>query len=486
MKTIKLLAVLGIMALLFVSGCASGQDQTYNTEQNQVYSDYGKAVEFNTANADTTARSDSSTEANQVTESLPELTSTSGLSDYLAYAALNNPGLEAAFNKFKAALEQIPQVKALPDPKFNYKYFIEEVETRVGPQRQSFGISQAFPWFGKLNLRGDIAAEVANAAKQRYESAKLKLFFEVKDVYYEYYYLSKSISITQENISLIKHLESVARSRYKAAAGSHPDVIRAQVEMGKLEDRYQTLVDLKAPVIARLNAALNRPVDAEIPAPDAIEFHEVEVVDQEQIARLLQSNPELKALRHEIVQNQKKIELAKKDFYPDFTFGVNVIDTGDSPVGNPQDNGKDPVIASVSINIPLWHDKYAAAKRQARQKYYAARRLRTEQTNSLSSKLKMALYRFRDAERKVDLYGNALLPKAKESLKVTETGFRSASGSFTDLIDAQRILLEFALSYERALADRSQALAEVEKMVGQEIPRKSVKRAVGNVKNTGE
>jgi cobalt-zinc-cadmium efflux system outer membrane protein len=229
---------------------------------------------------------------------------------------------------------------------------------------------------------------------------------------------------------------------------------------------------MKAPLAARLNAALNRPVDAKMAPPLKIEFHEVELVDNEQIAKLLQSNPELKALDHEIIQNRKSIELAAKDYYPNFTFGVNVIDTGDSLVGNPSDNGKDPVVASVSMNIPLWRNKYAAAKRQARYNFYAAKRQHQQKANSLSSKLKMTLYRFRDAERKIDLYGDALLPKARESLKVTESGFRSAQGSFTDLIDAQRILLEFALSYERALADRSQSLAEIEMLIGTEIPTK--------------
>jgi cobalt-zinc-cadmium efflux system outer membrane protein len=466
MKLFKLMAIVGVLFYLSISGCALREDQ----------SGHDNTVAADIAFTDTFSHYDSSSAASTDTPRQLELTNTSGLSDYLAYAALNNPGLEAAFNRFKAALERIPQVKALQDPKFNYKYFIEEVETRVGPQRQSFGISQAFPWFGKLSLRGDIAAQSANAAKERYESAKLALFFEVKDVYYEYYYLAKSIVITQENISLIKHLEGVARSRYKAAAGGHPDVIRAQVEMGKLQDRYQTLLDLKAPVIARLNAALNRPVDAEIPAPAQIAFNEVEVVDQEQLAILLRANPQLKALEHQVAQNEKNVELAKKDFYPDFTFGLNYIDTDDSSVGNPQDNGKDPVVASVSINIPLWRDKYAAAKRQARHGYYAAKRLHKEQANSLSAKLTMAIYRFRNAERKIDLYGDALLPKATESLKATESGFRSGQGSFTDLIDAQRILLEFALSRERALADRSQALAEIEKIVGSEIPRKKSKR----------
>ena len=64
---------------------------------------------------------------------LPSITDASLLDDYLAYGALNNPELEAAFNRWKAALEAVPQARSLPDPKFNYGYFIREVETRVGP-----------------------------------------------------------------------------------------------------------------------------------------------------------------------------------------------------------------------------------------------------------------------------------------------------------------------------------------------------------------
>ncbi len=468
MKKTKTTEILGIFTILFVVGCTPENSQTDLTH-------------YNWSNDDT-VNSSIATETAPETPRLPELTENSGLSDYLAYAALNNPGLEAAFNRFKAALDQVPQLKSLPDPRFNYKYFIEEVETRVGPQRQSFGISQLFPWFGKLDLRGDVAAQAANAAKERYEAAKLKLFFEVKDTYYEYYYLAKSIAITKENVSLVKHLESVARSRYKAAAGTHTDVIRAQVEIGKLEDRYRTLLDLQQPIVARLNSALNRPVEAEIPWPTEIQFDEVDIIDQELLAKLITENPQLKALDFKIMQNKKSIELAKKDYYPDFTFGLGFIDTDDSPVSNPSDNGKDPVIVSVSINIPLWHEKYAAGLRQARSRHFAARGDRRQKTNSLSSTLKMTLYGFRDAERKIDLYRDALLPKAKESLKVTESGFRAARSSFTDLIDAQRILLEFALSYERALADRSQSLAKLEMLVGQEIRPKVNQKSEPNVK----
>jgi len=297
MKKIKITAILGMFSVLVVSGCAPENSHADLARYNWSGSGaVGSAV---------------STGSGLETARLAELSEQSGLSDYLAYAALNNPGLEDAFNRWKAALEVVRQVESLPDPRFNYKYFIEEVETRVGPQRQSFGISQLFPWFGKLDLRGDVAGQAANAARQRYEAAKLKLFFEVKDAYYEYYYLAKSIAITKENVSLIKHLESVAQSRYKAAAGTHPDVIRAQVEMGKLEDRYRTLLDLQHPIVARLNAALNRPVESDIPSPTKIQFDEVDVADQELLAKLITENPELKALDFEITQNKKSIELTR-------------------------------------------------------------------------------------------------------------------------------------------------------------------------------
>ena len=107
------------------------------------------------------------------------------LADYLRYAAFNNAGLKAAFEQWKAAIEEVPQARSLPDPRFTYGHFIEEVETRAGPQRNKFGISQRFPWFGKIEARTRAAGASAEAARRRYEATKLKLFFEVKDAFHE-------------------------------------------------------------------------------------------------------------------------------------------------------------------------------------------------------------------------------------------------------------------------------------------------------------
>ncbi|NIA20403.1 MAG: TolC family protein [Anaerolineaceae bacterium] len=403
---------------------------------------------------------------------MPALTEQSELSDYLVYAALNNPGLEAAFNRWKAALERVPQVRSLPDPRFTYRYFIREVETRVGPQQQSFELAQKFPWFGKLELRGGIALEAANAARQRYEAEKLKLFYLVQDAYFEYYYWSRAVAITRENRDLVKHFEQVAEMRYRAATGNHPDVIRAQVELGKLEDRLGTLLDLKGPIVARLNSLLNRPVEAPLPPAREMPGDELGASDAQVLLWLRESNPELKALAYEIAKEEQGIALARKEYFPDVTLGVNYVDTSEALMPGAPDSGKDPVVAMVSVNIPIWYEKLNAGVREARARHRAAARKKDDRANQLDAQAKLVLYKVRDAQRKIDLYGNALIPKARQSVQVDEAGYRAGKVGFLDLIDAERILLDFQLSFERATANSAQRTAELEMLVGRAIPRK--------------
>jgi outer membrane protein TolC len=403
---------------------------------------------------------------------MPKLDEESGLSDYLAYAAMNNPGLKAAFYKWKEAVERVPQVSALPDPRFTYRYFIEEVETRVGPQRQSFELAQMIPWFGKLDLREDVAAQAAKAERQRFDAAKLKLFYRVSDAYYEYYYLWRAINTVRENLGLVKKFERVARTRYKTAAGSHPDIIRSQVELGKLEDRLRTLQDLRGPMAARLNAVLDRSPEADIPWPGDVTEPTISVTDAELAAWLAQFNPELLALDAEIVKNKYRTELAKKGYFPDVSLGVGYIDTASSSGGRrPSDDGKDPVVAMVSINLPIWWGKISAGVREARYSRLRLIHKKADRVNALNAELKLVLYRFRNAQRKIDLYRDSLLPKARQSIKATEASFRAGKASFLDLIDAERVLLEFQLAHERALANSRQRLAQLEMFVGRQIPR---------------
>ena len=221
-------------------------------------------------------------------------------------------------------------------------------------------------------------------------------------------------------------------------------------------------------------------ITAPVPWPKNIEEENIPLTDEQLLEWMAEYNPEVAALESEIDRSKTAIDLAKSDYYPDLTFGVDFIDTSKlNTAAPPPDNGKDPVIALFSINLPIWRERLDAALREAEHNNFAAMQEKTEKLNSLSARLKMALYMYRDGERKIDLYHNTLLPKAVESVKASEASFRTGESSFLDLIDAQRVMLEFALDYERALTNKAQRLAELDMLVGRQIPRSEAPAPAG-------
>lgn len=391
------------------------------------------------------------------------------LQEYLRLAALNNAGLKAAFEEWKAATEQVPQARALPDPQFTYGYFIREVETRVGPQKNRLGIMQVFPWLGVIEARTDAAAAAAKAAHGRYEAKKLSLFYEAKDAFYEYAYLARAVEIAKENLELVRHFEEVARTKYIAVTASQPDVIRAQIELAKVEDQLRTLEDFRKPIAARLNAVLNRQSFAMLPWPSRGEFQEAQISRDRVLALLRAGNPELQSLQLEAAAAKSRVELARKKFYPNVGVGVDWIQTDDALMPGTRDSGKDPVILMFSMNLPLWRKSYRAAELQAEANLRRARQRTTETENTLIAHAERALYGFDDSARKIKLYGNILVPKAEELLRVSETAYKGGTLDFLSLIDAQRKFLEYELNRERAVTDNLQSLAELEMLAGSEL-----------------
>jgi len=390
---------------------------------------------------------------------LPDLHEDSSIDEFLVYASLNNPGLEAAFNRWKAALEKVPQARALPDPRFNYTYFIMANITADGRMLSDAILAQDFPWLSKLLLRADVALHEAKAQQHQFEAARLRLHYEVKDAYYEYYYWGRALAIVNENLELLKHFESVAQAQFQAGIASNADVVRAQVELGKLEDQLRTIRDQQKPVVARLNAVLNRAIDAPLPIPNSAPEEKTSISDEDAFRLLREASPELQALQSEAEGQTAAIKLAKKNYLPDFSVSVDVMGTNS---GAPNTL----YTAGIWFTIPIWFGKNAASVREARARREDAVKRQLDLCNALLSRLQLALYNYRDAWRKIDLYGKTLVPKAVQSLEVNRLAFEAGQATFLDLIDAERSLLDFQLSHERALANRAQRLAEIEMLIG--------------------
>ena len=397
---------------------------------------------------------------------LPTLDDEATLETYLEYAALNNPGLEAAFQRWRVAVERTDQAGFLPDPRFTYGYYIQEIETRVGPLQHQLALTQTFPWLGTLRDREDATAREANAAYELYQAEKLDLFERVTDAHLQLWLLGRSIDITERNLALLEQFERIARARYEVGATSHPDLIRVQVELGKMDDSLRRLNDLRPSRVADLNAALNRPPSAPLPWPREVPDWTSDLSDADLIDLAQTANPRLLAIDEQIEAARADESLARLGGYPDLTLGLAYTIVGERDDVDIPENGDNALLATLSVNIPLWRDRYRAAEREATANRRVLAHMRDEQANRLGAELQRAIFDHLDARRRVQLYDATLIPKASESLQASLAAFRAGTGDFLDLLDTERTLLEFELAAERARADQATAYARIERLTG--------------------
>ena len=391
--------------------------------------------------------------------------------DYIKVGMRNNPGLRAAFYKWKSMFKRILKEFSLPDPQFTFIEYLESVETRVGQQESAFSIKQKIPLPDKLWIRKSKAFKASEEAYHNFEKKQLELIYLISDVYYEYAYLNKAILLMEENIKLLKNFESVAQARYKLALAKNQDLLKVQVELGKLESDLYSLQDLQAPLVTRLNSLLNLPENNSLPWPN--EALEVSMMQDKynEIGNLYdvlkEKNPEILALSNLVGKMKDSLKLAKREYFPDLTVGFTQINTGDALNPSLADSGKDAQMVMFSVNVPIWINRLNAGVQEARASLKASENLLENKENELLSKLAMVHYKLRDALRQSELYKKALLPKATQTLNATQSGYEGGKVGFLSLIDAQRVLLNFQLSYYRHNANFYQRLSELQSLLGE-------------------
>ena len=447
MKFRSYISIGTVMATVGISGCSTTTMDHDIREADKKMWDAHKSVDTN------------------VSEHLPDLKNTGDINSYIEYAALQNDGLKSSFYQWKASLQKIPQVNSLPDPKFTYGNFIKEVETKVGPQQQKFGIAQTFPWFGTLKLKAERAFLMSESMRHMYDMNKLKLFYDVKEVYYDYYYLGRAQTIIQKNLKLFEEMKILSITKFDTATMKYQNKIKISIELDRYKERLESLYDYSKPLNAKFKYTLNGKFDDELPFPQKLTVTEQEL-DKDDVYKLaLENNPMLMKIEQEIGQADKSIAIAENNYIPTVTLGLDYVDTAKGK-GNPSDNGKDPIMAMVAFNIPINFSRYEAEKREAENKREAAELSKKDKRLMIYSQLNSTLFRIRDARRKFVLYRDSLIPKATRSLDVTKSAYRSGKADYLDFIDAQQTLLKFELSYELNLVKYVKAVAKLEEIVG--------------------
>ncbi len=387
------------------------------------------------------------------------------LEEYLAYASQKNPGLRAAYHGWTSRLERVPSVSSLPEPVFSYMYYVESVETRVGPQRQKFSLRQAFPWFGTLGARESVAEQEAWAAYRWFQEEKLRLAYRVRKAYSEYYLLGRRIQIARSTLELLRGWESISRTRFETGQSGRSDVVRIEIEIARLTDALRTLEDSKSSAAEDMRNALGAPDGTEIDFPG--DMPESAVIEPDTVmAAVLNGNPSILAIDHMIMREENALRLAGKSSWPDFALGLDYIDTGPAIDPEMPDSGKDPWMVSLSVKLPIWFGKNSALKEEARARIEMNRYEKKDTEGELRARVEKVLVDYRDAFSKTELFGGSLIPKAEESLAITLMEYEGGDADFLHVLDAQRLLLDLRLEMEEALVKQEIRAAELEMLAG--------------------
>jgi cobalt-zinc-cadmium efflux system outer membrane protein len=388
------------------------------------------------------------------------------LDSYLVEAAENNPGLKGQFSEYMAAMQKIPEAGTLPDPQVTFGYFIQPVETRLGPQQARFSISQMFPWFGTLKAREDEATEMARSKYEQFLEVKSHLFYDVKSTYYNLYFTQKSIDITLQNLTILNTLHKLTLNKVEAGLASSVDVLRVEMEISDMENQLALLKDNMNMQQIQFNNLLNVDNLRIVVLPDSLENTNLNMTAEAVRDSIRNGNHQI--LQMEFIQAAyaKQQITAQKMGNPNFTLGLDYMVIGKGSNPSMADAGKDAfVFPMVGITIPLYRKKYTAMVKEAVLMQESTDNKKLDKINILETIFEKADRDYTDADRRILLF-KGQSDKAQKALNILQTEYETNTKNFEELLRMERQFLKYKLELEKARADKDAAIAFIYYLAG--------------------
>jgi len=393
------------------------------------------------------------------------------LSAATAAAVANNPGLAEMQSRYEAMASVPPQVATLPDPMLSLNAANlpwDNFDLNQEPMTQlQIGVSQMFPFPGKLGLREDAADSEAQAALHSVDEMRLNLVLNVQLTWWDMYYLDRSIDTVVKNQTLLRQFVDIARSRYEVGKGIQQDVLLAQLELSKLLDNEIQLKTLRKEKAIRLNVLMGSPPDTGVSLPANMPaFSAMMASDDLLYQRALATRPLLKQDEAAVDASESRLALARKDYYPDFTVGVAYGNRQEDDLGQSR---QDFLSVMLSMNLPLYTGtKQSHAVQQRASEAAKSRYALLDQKNMVYSSISSSTNVIRQSREQMSLYADGILPQARQTVDSMLAGYQVDEVDFLNLLRSQITLFSYELLYWKSFADLNQSLARLQAAVGQE------------------
>jgi outer membrane protein TolC len=391
------------------------------------------------------------------------------LEDYVRMARERSPRVRAALQKVEVTRAREPGAGLLPDPTFQVGVmnlavpeFSASMPASMAP---TFQAMQRFPIAGKLSLRGEIARQSTDIDLAASEEVWWGVRTEVAVAFYQVYNVDRQIEVMERTLGLLQDFETIAQAMYGAGTGRQADVLRANVEVARMEAELERVRAVRVGATSRLNALVNRPADTPIGSP-TIDPLPASIPGQSDLrVAAVESRPVLAKLQTEVERAGTRKELANKAIWPDLILGLQY------GLGRMAGDYKGMGGASVGFSIPIY-----AGKRQhnARDEAAAAEGVALARLDNalatIDAQVGEVLANLNQARTLIRLYREEILPQARVTVESALSSYRVGAVDFMTLVDAQMAVNRFEGEYFALLASYGSSVAQLEMTIGRDLP----------------
>jgi outer membrane protein TolC len=389
------------------------------------------------------------------------------LAALLAEAVRNNPELQAARREATAARSKVAPAGALDDPMLEAGVLNYPVDSRSFKTEdmtmKMIGVTQRLPYPGKRALRRDFAEKDAAATEANLRELENKVRRDVRVSYFELGFVEESQRLAEGNRRVLEQYLSIAEARYRVGQGTQADVLKAQTQVSKMLEELIKLGRERPMAEAELNRAAGRAAGTAAINPPPAQARAVQLSLDELRAAARERRPQLAVQQRLMDRSMAAVELARKDYYPDFDVRFSYGQRENSP----DMRREDMISITLAINLPFWRESKreprvaeAEAMRDQASAMYQAR------LNELEAMLRQQVSAAEQALKSARLYESGLLPQARLTADASLAAYRVGRVDFFTLLDSRMTLFTAEVGYAGSLAAYNKALAEIEFLTG--------------------
>lgn len=389
------------------------------------------------------------------------------LKELISEALRNNPEIRAALNEKEAARERVSPAGALDDPMLEAGLINVPTNSwrlnREDMTMKMLGLAQRLPFPGKRALRREVAERDAETAEHGYRETVNRVTREVKLAYLDLALAMEGVRLLDDTTFVLEQFLRIVESRYSVGQGAQADVFKAQTQFAKMREELLRMERERPVMEAELAKLLGRSgtpqFAALLPGTRELRLNLEALRDT-----ALRQRPQLLALRNEIEKNNAAIDLARKEYSPDFDVRLSygqresILDGTKRP---------DMVSLTVAINLPIWgKEKVDPRIAEARSMRDQAQSMYHAQQNEVFAKLRQQVAIAEQSRKSAELYDSAILPQARLAVESALSAYRVNRVDFLTLLDSQMSLFNFGFGRAAAVVNLNKALAEIALLTG--------------------